>query len=91
MARATTDGCMSIDVRDWHREGLLRAGNCFAHFLTWMGGADGRDRSSRRSRLRRADVPAKEFWRRVRTMDRSACPDHVDTVRAWREATLVSL
>jgi hypothetical protein len=23
-------------VRDWHREGLLRAGSCFAHALTWM-------------------------------------------------------
>jgi hypothetical protein len=28
---------MSIDVREWHREGLLRTGNCFPHFLTWMG------------------------------------------------------
>jgi hypothetical protein len=28
---------MAIDVRDWHREGLLRAGNCFPHFLIWMG------------------------------------------------------
>jgi hypothetical protein len=37
MARATTDGCVSIDVRDWHREGLLRAGNCFPPFLNWMG------------------------------------------------------
>ena len=36
MARATTDGCMSIDVRVWHREGLLRAGNCFPHSLTWL-------------------------------------------------------
>jgi hypothetical protein len=27
---------MSIDVRDWHREGLLRAGSCFAHALSWM-------------------------------------------------------
>jgi hypothetical protein len=26
---------MSIDVRVW--QGLLRAGNCFPHFLTWLG------------------------------------------------------
>jgi hypothetical protein len=37
MARATTDGCMSIDVRNWHREGLLLDGIGFAHFLTWLG------------------------------------------------------
>jgi hypothetical protein len=27
---------MSIDVRDWHRDGLLRPGQCFAHPLIWM-------------------------------------------------------
>ena len=27
---------MSIDVRSWHREGLLRARQCFLHPLTWM-------------------------------------------------------
>jgi hypothetical protein len=26
---------MSIDVRSWHREGRLRAGQCFLHTLTW--------------------------------------------------------
>jgi hypothetical protein len=36
MPRATTDACMSIDVRSWHREGLLRAGQCFTYSLTWM-------------------------------------------------------
>jgi hypothetical protein len=29
---------MSIDVRVWHREGLLRVGSCFAHALSWMKG-----------------------------------------------------
>jgi hypothetical protein len=37
MGRATCEGCMSIDVRRWHREGLLRAGQRFAHALTWLG------------------------------------------------------
>ena len=37
MGRATCEGCMSIDVRRWHREGLLRAGQRFAHALTWVG------------------------------------------------------
>jgi hypothetical protein len=36
MTRPTTEGCMSIDVRSWHREGLLRAGHGFLHSLTWM-------------------------------------------------------
>jgi hypothetical protein len=36
MARGTTEGCMSIDVRSWHREGRLRAGQSFLHSLTWM-------------------------------------------------------
>jgi hypothetical protein len=27
---------MSIDVRSWHREGRLRAGQGFLHSLTWM-------------------------------------------------------
>ena len=36
MTRPTTEGCMSIDVRSWHREGRLRPGQCFAHALTWM-------------------------------------------------------
>jgi hypothetical protein len=27
MVRATCEGCMSIDVRRWHRQGLLRAGH----------------------------------------------------------------
>jgi hypothetical protein len=36
MTRPTTEGCMSIDVRSWHREGRLRAGQCFLHPLTWM-------------------------------------------------------
>jgi hypothetical protein len=31
-----TEGCMSIDVRSWDREGRLRAGQCFLHSLTWM-------------------------------------------------------
>jgi hypothetical protein len=35
MARATCEGCMSIDVRRWHREGLLCAGQRFSHPLTW--------------------------------------------------------
>jgi hypothetical protein len=35
MTRPTIEACMSIDVRSWHREGLLRAGQCFAHSLTW--------------------------------------------------------
>jgi hypothetical protein len=26
---------MSIDIRNWHRGGLLRAGQCFLHTLTW--------------------------------------------------------
>jgi hypothetical protein len=30
------EGCMSIDVRRWHREGLLCAGQRFSHPLTWM-------------------------------------------------------
>jgi hypothetical protein len=38
MARGTTEGCMSIDVRRWHREGVLRPGQLFAHALTWGGG-----------------------------------------------------
>jgi hypothetical protein len=37
MVRATCEGCMSIDVRRWHREGRLRAGQHFGHPLTWMG------------------------------------------------------
>jgi hypothetical protein len=37
MPRGTTAGCMSIDVRSWHREGLLRIGQPFAHALTWGG------------------------------------------------------
>jgi hypothetical protein len=36
MPQGTTEGCMSIDVRDWHREGRLRARQCFLHALTWM-------------------------------------------------------
>jgi hypothetical protein len=36
MTRPTTEACMSIDVRSWHREGLLRARQCFLHPLTWM-------------------------------------------------------
>jgi hypothetical protein len=36
MTRPTTEGCMSIGVRSWHREGRLRPGQCFAHSLTWM-------------------------------------------------------
>jgi hypothetical protein len=36
MSRPTTEACMSIDIRSWHREGLLRAGQCFAHPLIWM-------------------------------------------------------
>ena len=36
MTRPTTEGCMAIDVRSWHREGRLRPGQCFAHSLTWM-------------------------------------------------------
>jgi hypothetical protein len=36
MARGTIEGCMSIDVRSWHREGRLHAGQCFLHTLTWM-------------------------------------------------------
>jgi hypothetical protein len=35
MARATCEGCMSIDVRRWHREGLLCTGQRFSHPLTW--------------------------------------------------------
>jgi len=35
MTRPTTEGCMSIDIRSWHREGRLRAGQCFLHTLTW--------------------------------------------------------
>jgi hypothetical protein len=35
MARGTIEGCMSIDIRSWHREGLLRVGQCFLHSLTW--------------------------------------------------------
>jgi hypothetical protein len=34
MARGTTEGCMSIDVRSWDREGRLRPGQCFLHHLT---------------------------------------------------------
>jgi hypothetical protein len=37
MGRATCEGCMSIDVRSWHRERLLCAGQRFSHALTWMG------------------------------------------------------
>ena len=36
MTRPTTQGCLAIDVRSWHREGRLRPGPCFAHSLTWM-------------------------------------------------------
>ena len=36
MTRPTTEGCMSIDVRSWHREGRLRPGQRFARSLTWM-------------------------------------------------------
>ena len=36
MTQPTTEACMSIDIRGWHRDGLLRAGQCFAHPLTWM-------------------------------------------------------
>jgi hypothetical protein len=35
MTRSTTEGCMSIDIRSWDREGRLRAGQCFLHHLTW--------------------------------------------------------
>jgi hypothetical protein len=37
MGWATCEGCMSIDVRSWHRQGLLCAGQRFSHALTWMG------------------------------------------------------
>jgi hypothetical protein len=37
MARATCEDCMSIDVRRWHHQGLLRAEQHFGHPLTWMG------------------------------------------------------
>jgi hypothetical protein len=37
MARATCEGCMSVDVRHWHRQGLLHAGQRFGHALTWGG------------------------------------------------------
>jgi hypothetical protein len=36
MTRPTTEGCMTIDVRAWHREGRLRGKQCFLHPLTWM-------------------------------------------------------
>jgi hypothetical protein len=37
MGRATCEGCMSINARSWHRQGLLCAGQRFGHALTWMG------------------------------------------------------
>jgi hypothetical protein len=36
MTRPTTEGCMAIDVRSWHREGRLRGRQCFLHPLTRM-------------------------------------------------------
>jgi hypothetical protein len=36
-ANAADEGCMSIDVRSWHRQRLLCAGQRFSHALTWMG------------------------------------------------------
>ena len=35
MTRPTIEASMSIDIRGWHRDGRLRAGQCFLHSLTW--------------------------------------------------------
>src|SRR5271167_4805494 len=40
--RSTLDkNCLSIDVRQWHREGCLRAGQRFTRSWTWCGEALG--------------------------------------------------
>jgi hypothetical protein len=39
--RATCEGCRSIDVRRWHREGRLRAGTCFSYSWTHGGEPSG--------------------------------------------------
>jgi hypothetical protein len=31
MTRLTIEGCKSVDARSWHRQGLLRAGQCLLH------------------------------------------------------------
>jgi hypothetical protein len=36
--RPTCEGCKSIDIRRWHREGRLRAGQCFP--LSWTRGGE---------------------------------------------------
>ena len=90
MGRAVCEGCMSIDVRSWHREGLLRIGQPFAHALTW-GGEPQRHGRTRESRRRRAGVPIAEVGRRVRPIHNAARPDRVDAVHPWREPSLVPL
>src|SRR5271167_1867085 len=39
--RRTCENCLSIDVRQWHREGCLRAGQRFTRSWTWCGEALG--------------------------------------------------
>ena len=36
MTRATCEGCLSIDVRRWHREGRLHEGEHFSY--SWIYG-----------------------------------------------------
>jgi hypothetical protein len=40
--RPTCEGCRSVDVRHWHREGRLRAGQCFPYSWTHGGEPAGR-------------------------------------------------
>jgi hypothetical protein len=39
--RTTCESCKSIDVRRWHREGRLRAGQWFSCSWTWVGEPSG--------------------------------------------------
>jgi hypothetical protein len=39
MARSTCEGCRSIDVRRWHREGRLHEGQYFSYSWTYAGKA----------------------------------------------------
>ena len=57
-ARATCESCKSIDVRRWHREGRLSAGQYFTCSWTYSSGErSGSIKVSTERDRRSADVP----------------------------------
>ena len=40
--KSTAEDCRSIDVRRWHRDGLLKPG----HWFRWIWSTDGQERAS---------------------------------------------